>query len=139
MFKPILEIMSIYDAKEIKYRLEEQEDAAILHVGVNGQSTHYEIAIIATSDKNDITVRVMQLARLPEAKRAAILSVINEQNNHFRFVKFVLDNDGDINLLWDCPVSAQNVGGMCWEITVRIMGIINDAFPEFMKCLWGAE
>lgn len=138
MFKPILEIMSVYDAKEIKYRLDERENTTLLHVGVNGKDTHYEIIVISNSDNNDISLRVMQLTRVPEAKREAILAVINAQNDRFRFIKFALDDNGDINLMWDSPVSAQNIGEMCWEITMRITGIVNDAYPEFMKCIWAS-
>lgn len=138
MFKPMLEIMSVLDAKEFKYRVEEREDLTALHMGINGKDTHYEIVIFATSDNNSVAMRANQLTRVPEEKRDAMLKVINERNNRYRFVKFTLDNDADVNLEWDAPDASQNIGEMCWEMTLRMLRIVNESFPEFMKCIWAS-
>lgn len=139
MFKPILEIMSTYDARNIKYRLDEQETATLLHVPINGKYSFYEILVISNDDENDFTLRIQPLVRVPEDKAEAVLRVVNDINARFRFVKFYLDKSHDVCMQWDSPVSGQNAGEMCFEITARAMSIINTVYPEIMKVIWGTE
>ena len=77
------------------------------------------------------------IANTPGEKTAKMLLVLNECNHKFRWVKFYLDNDNDVVANGDVIFDEQNVGDACIELVMRTASIIDDAYPEIMKGIWG--
>ena len=100
----------------------------------NGPS--YRIHFISNDDDNDVAVRVFSLMSVTEANRDKILPVINELNVKYRFVKFVCDSDGDLNVEYDFPVRGSAPAESAGEIVARFVKIINDSYPVLMRALW---
>ena len=100
----------------------------------NGSS--YRIQFISTDDDNDVAVRVFGLISVEDGKGSRVLPVLNQLNSKFRYVKFVMDDDGDINVEYDFPVRATRVEDSAEEIVIRFVRIIDDAFPDLMHALW---
>ena len=83
-----------------------------------------------------MAVRVIALTRVEEEKVPVILPVINELNVKYRFVKFTLDKDNDINVEYDYPVSCSNPGESAEEIMIRFVQIIDESYPSLMRAMW---
>ena len=96
----------------------------------------YRIRFISEDDDNDVSVRVFSLVEVDESMRAKVLPIINEFNSKYRFVKFVLGSDGAINLEYDYLVRCPNPAVSAREIVIRIVKIIDDAYPELMRAMW---
>ena len=62
-------------------------------------------------------------------------------NLKVRFLKFVMDADGDINVEYDFPVRSGDecIGEMVFEIFVRAMSILDNEYGIFMKALYTDE
>lgn len=71
-----------------------------------------------------------------ESKYAKGLITCNAMNARFRWAKFYLDDDSDIAVESDAIVNEATVGPVCREMVLRLIGIIDDAYPEFMKARW---
>ncbi len=97
---------------------------------------NYRIRFISTDDGNDVSVRVIGLIRVEANQRADIINVLNELNRKYRYVKFVCDNDNDINVEYDFPTSASNPAESALEMVLRVAKIIEEAYPEIMRTLW---
>ena len=103
----------------------------------NGGS--YRIRFISSDEDNDVSVRVFSLISLKGEQRTNILPAINFINNKFRFVKFVVDKDGDVNVEYDYPVRTIDPASSAEEIAIRFAQIIDDAYPILMKAMWGGN
>ena len=128
----------LISSTDFKVFTEENENNSTvwLQFGIeNGPS--YRIKFISTSDNdNDVAVRVFSIISVDDEKKAKILPALNRINSHYRFVKFVIDNDNDINIEYDFLQSAVRVEASAEELIIRIVRIIDEAYPELMKALW---
>jgi len=92
----------------------------------------------SSDDGNSVAVRVFDVvSQVPEEKQAAMMDAMNRCNKKFRYVKFFMEEDKTLTASYDMPQEGANVGDVAFEILVRFMKIIDEAYPEFMKVLWG--
>ena len=61
----------------------------------------------------------------------------NAMNLNYRWVTFFLDRDNDVAVDADAMVSVEDAGRVCSDIVVRMVDIVDKAYPEFMKVKWG--
>lgn len=137
MFKATREIKNIFDKKGIKYRLVDKDEVSYIEAGIRGENfSSLDVCYFSRDNDNDVSVRVMQICKVPEGKLAQMLIALNDCNNRFRYVKFVMDKDRDINLEYDMPLKNTDVGEIATELIIRIMKIMEEAYPIFMKALY---
>lgn len=132
---------AIYDElkkdSNLKVFTDEHSDSSNvwLQFGIkNGGS--YRIRFISKDDDNDVAVRVFSMLTVDENHRDKVLPALNKLNARFRYVKFVLDDDGDVNLEYDYLVRDPDPAASAREIVIRIVKIVDDAYPEIMRAIW---
>ena len=109
--------------------------AAWLQFGIkNGGS--YRIRFISKDDDNDVAVRIFELVSVDKSQFAKVLPVINNLNAKYRYVKFVLDNDGDVNVEYDYLMRCPDPAASAMELIIRIVKIVDEAYPELMRAMW---
>jgi len=84
-----------------------------------------------------VSVRAYSIVNVQPSKKAAVMIAVNELNNQYRYVKFTLDGDNDVNAEYDLPVRCDNPGPVCTEMFVHFMKIIDKAYPTLMQAIWG--
>jgi len=138
VFKATREIAAKLDSEEIKYSILTGNDSSTVQVKYSGDNfSTLEILFISRDDDNDVAVRAWGfVSGISKEKRDKMIGVANAMNDRFRYVKFVLDNDDDLNITYDIPMSTTNVGEVAREIISRFVNIADEAYPEFMKALW---
>lgn len=131
----------IYDALRqrngLKVFTEETDSSSRvwLQFGIkNGGS--YRIQFISTDDDCDVAVRIFDLISIDPEKIGKILTVINELNCKYRYTKFTLTKDNNINVEYDYPVSGKHPEESAVEIVIRMTQIVDDAYPELMHAMW---
>lgn len=138
MYKAIEQIKREFENKGIKYAFDEQEDSQIIRAGIpieNGP--RIMVLFIARDDDNDIAVRVFGLiSQVKEPQKKELLDALNICNSKFRFYKFYIDADNDVNVEYDFLTEANNIGPMALEALVRISSILDEAYPIMMKALY---
>lgn len=100
----------------------------------NGGS--YRIRFINTDNDNDVAVRIFGLVSVDESRREKVLPVLNKLNAKYRFVKFLMAEDGDINVEYDYLVADPNPAASAMELIARIVKIVDDVYPELMRAMW---
>lgn len=67
-----------------------------------------------------------------------VLNLINEINREYKFLKFVLDKDGDINIEYDLPhaMEEEYLGAEVMAIFVVIATVVDEVYGRFMNILW---
>ncbi len=122
----------------LKVFIEEDGNAGIvwLQFGIkNGGS--YRIRFISKDDDNAVAVRVFGLLKIDDSHTNKLLPILNQLNCKYRYVKFVLDQEGDINVEYDYLLCCPNPAASAKEIVIRIVQIINESYPELMRAMWG--
>ena len=66
---------------------------------------------------------------------------MNSLNAKYRFVKWVLDKDGDIHVEFDMPSGTPPVilGDLALEVFLRMVKIADDAYPTIMRKIWSEQ
>ena len=122
---------------DLKVFTEDSDDSseAWLSFGINNGPS-YKIRFISRDNDNDVAVRVFALMSADEANRSKLLPVINELNAKYRYVKFVCDSDGDLNVEYDFPVTGSSPAESAGEIVARFVRIIDESYPVLMRAMW---
>ncbi|MBR6308590.1 MAG: YbjN domain-containing protein [Lachnospiraceae bacterium] len=81
--------------------------------------------------------------KIPEDRYDIIFRMLNECNDAYNHVKFVLNTSGpdvgQISAREDDIIQLDSCGPECFELMLRMVRIVEDAYPKFMKVLWGGE
>ena len=139
MFKATKLISEELDRREINYDIEEGENASMLVVGFaieNGPSVR--VGFISADDDNSVAIRIIGLVRnIHDTKLDQVLNVVNNCNKKYRYVKFTL-NEKNMNVEFDMPKFTPDnaVGPVAVEMLVRMMQIVETAYPEIMRAIW---
>lgn len=140
MYKATKLIAQAMDDAGLKYRADENEKNSYIIAGFgvdNGPDVR--VQFISTDNDNDVAIRLFGLVGIKdEAKKVAVCTVLNQLNAKYRYLKFVLDKDGDVNVEYDLALrtSDEKVGPICCEVFIRMMKIIDEAYPMIMRAMW---
>ncbi len=131
-------IENAFAAKELKYQVEEIGPISMVICGFSGENCTVRVNLISTDEDCDVKLLSMPITRFPKARMSEGYELMNELNSKFRFVKWVIDKDGDIHLEYDIPSSTPAVilGEVVFEVFLRMVKIADDAYPTIMKQIW---
>lgn len=130
-----LQFFSEYlDAKEIKYSVEDSNRLSVFLRGDN-MSTIRTIFVFG-NDGKDVAIRIFSVAKVPKDKLFKFYFVCSELNSKFRWVKFYVDDDGELTVAHDAVIDPYTIATECFELLMRICHIIDQAYPLLMKILW---
>lgn len=133
-------ITEAFDKHDIKYHVDEREDASIIEASFAvSMGPQIDARFISKDDDNDVAVRVYGLiCKVPEPRRAAVLEACNTLNGKIRFVKFYLDAENSVNMEADLPLNTGDdcIGECCFELFVRIMQILDAEFHVLAEALY---
>ena len=107
-----------------------------------GRGSYAIMHFINHDNDNDVAVRIIGLVSdVPMDKRLRVMEACNVLNNKIRYLKFSLDDDGDVNVEYDFLVHSPNegIGEMAFEIFLRTTHILNSEFGIFMKAIYSDE
>ena len=115
-------IAKTFSEKGLKYRTREAGKLSMVEAGFDGKIV------------KNVSVRSTEIACYPEDKREMGYKRCNVINNKYRFLKFVMDDDGNVNAQFDFPqeTSDECLGMMAREIFIRSMNIIDESYRDIM-------
>ena len=128
-------IAKTFSEKGLKYRTREAGKLSMVEAGFDGKIVkNVIIRFLSADDDNDVSVRSTEIACYPEDKREMGYKRCNVINNKYRFLKFVMDDDGNVNAQFDFPqeTSDECLGMMAREIFIRSMNIIDESYRDIM-------
>lgn len=126
--------LKFMDEKGIEYTDRDENVVEVAYSGVNVRA----IPIYVDFDDNGsqcVAFKCWEIANFKN-KLAAGLIACNELNKKWRWVKFYIDNDGDIIADNDSIVSSDTCGSECFEIVRRMVNIIDESYQTIMQALW---
>ena len=140
IYKATKLVAAAFEQENLKHAVRETEAFSFVDASFTGNNCTVRIRFINSDDDNDVKVLTENFAKFPASKRAKGLELINDLNRHYKYVKFAIDDDGDLTAQYDLPVSAddENLGKMVIEIAMRCAKIVDDSYPKIMQSIWGA-
>lgn len=88
-------------------------------------------------DDSHVHTECVNFVKVPESAYDKMYKLMNDLNSKYKLLKFVLDEKrGEIKAMDDAVISLDTCGEECFEIMIRAVGIIQDAFPEIQRTIW---
>jgi len=127
-------IKNYFDQKGTKYR---ELDNGLLSVSYNADNTS-DITIILSVDEDEGKVEFFSfsIGQFKQEQFAQGLIACNDCNAKYRWVKFYINDDNRICVRSDAIIDESTCGEECREVIMRMVGIIDECFPVFMKARW---
>ena len=142
-YRAISLISEAFDRHNIKYQIIDSGDFQEIQAGYGIKAGPLvAVRFISRDRKNDLEIRVIGLVNgVPEEKRPKLLAVCNTLNCRYRFVKFCMNDEGNISVELDTPTSTgdESVGEMAFELFVRTVQIMNMGYPSIAQVLYAPE
>lgn len=109
----------------------------VLRAGWNFEGGSIEIFFRFDEKDEHVHLEGMNFITVPENKYDAMYKTVNQCNDDYTHIKFVLDTkDGQINAREDAVIQLDSCGEECFELMIRMVRVVEDAFPKFMKAMW---
>ena len=119
------------DREGVRYN-DENDNIFITYDVENAGSVTVMVSFDDSGHVNFLSLPVMELT---QSKFAAALVACNALNNQYRWVRFYL-KDNDICADADAVVDEDTCGRECMEYVLRMVDIIDKAYPQLMKVKW---
>ncbi len=130
VFKPTQAIKDALTGQNIKCDIIEGDGSSAVITGFDLKSgDQATIHFISLNDNNDVAIRAFGLAHTDSAHAAAVREAINQIHCQFRYAKFTLHDDGDVNMEMDIPQETVDVGKVATELLIRSLDIMAEASP----------
>ncbi len=125
------------DAKNLKYDVEEGDGHTLVSISTGAENmTSIRVNLFIDDDNSHVSLCVIGFIRVKPENFANALIACNSCNQKYRWVKFVIDDDMDINAMDDAVTNPDSAGEELFELMVRMMQVVDDSYPVFMKSLW---
>lgn len=127
-------VSAFLEAKETKAK-EINED--LLKIGWDIKDTSIDIFFKFDDSDTHVHIEGINFIKVPEDKYEIMYKVLNDCNYMYTHVKFALDTEqGQIVAMDDAVIQLDSCGEECFELMLRMLQIVEDAYPKFMKAIW---
>ena len=127
--------MNYMNENDIKFVDRDDRSLSVTYVGDNARSIKVNV-IFDDDDSGCVHFVSFDVGHFDDAKKMDGYILCNKMNTRFRWVKFSIDDDNDVVVDMDAVVEIGTAGEECSQLVKRIVGIIDDAYPEFMRAIF---
>lgn len=128
-------VASFMESKGIKSIAMLKED--LLRIGWDFEGGSMDIFLKFDESDTHVHLEGINFIKVPEGKYDAMYKVLNECNDQYTHVKFVLDTqEGQLNARDDDVIQLDSCGEECFELMIRMLKVVEAAYPKFMKVMW---
>lgn len=137
MFSAIEEITERFTERDIRFRLQNNEEQTRIFADVLVDYTTFTVVFIVEGESSDVSVRIPHYVRFLEKEYRDVLRVTNDLNEKYRFCKFTVNSRvGSVTLEYDFPQNTENIGDAAVEILQRMIQIAEESYPVYMRAIW---
>lgn len=85
------------------------------------------------SNNQIVYIRIWNLLKIPDQFNSIALTIINELNNTYRFVRFYLNTDNGIDVFVDSLIHSGTIGKTCINLGIVIAKICDTVYPKLAE------
>ncbi len=130
---------SLLQEQGLRYREIELDDGkSAVECGFKLNGATFKIVLIFSANGKYVDLRSYGFASAPQDRLGNVLITCNELNKQFKWVKFLVDDDGDVNAEDDAIIDPNTGADECLELMMRMADIVSEhAYPVIMKAIYG--
>ena len=136
MLKSTEEFVCFLNQNNLKYCLDSinANDNEQITMCITSQ-TMSDITIHFLFDSNNqiVYIRIWNLLKIPDQFNSIALTIINELNNTYRFVRFYLNTDNGIDVFVDSLIHSGTIGKTCINLGIIIAKICDSIYPKLIE------
>ena len=136
MLKSTEEFVCFLNQNNLKYCLDSitANDNEQITMCITSQ-TMSDITIHFLFDSNNqiVYIRIWNLLKIPDQFNSIVLTIINELNNTYRFVRFYLNTDNGIDVFVDSLIHSGTIGKTCINLGIIIAKICDTVYPKLAE------
>lgn len=118
----------------LKHDVQQLGSQSVLISGITGHSDTYKFIFVKDGDAgNDVALRIMGISRCSRHQYDLVYEVLNELQLKYRFLRFTIDNDGDINGEYDFPTTYEDIGKGAVEMCLRLTIMLDDCIAKLKQ------
>ena len=142
---PAFAVNAQYSTTKAFLKVMDREKAKYSYLGVNEDNKEQinvtakgdnkeklEIKIFFHEDLDSVSMRSWYVISFDKANLAKVLAAVNQLNNDYKYVKFVVDeSDYSVDAEIDCPLRDDDCAGeIAFDALYYIEEIVDRAYPE---------
>ena len=136
MLKSTEEFVCFLNKNNLKYCLDSinANDNEQITMCITSQ-TMSDITIHFLFDSNNqiVYIRIWNLLKIPDQFNSIALTIINELNNTYRFVRFYLNTDNGIDVFVDSFIQTGTIGNTCMNLGIITAKICDTVYPKLAE------
>ena len=128
---------AFFDAQGLKYGIAGDKDEVLLTVFPMKNKDGIKLMVIFDEDETGCSIHTDDFAKFPESKLNDMLKLVNDLNDRFRWIKFVVDTKNlTIEASDDAVIQLDSVGDEVLRCCIHFIGIVDQAYPEIMRAIF---
>lgn len=124
------------EAEGLKFTHERDGVTSLCFGGGDFSYPHLKKFVIFDEDGGSARLLASRFAQIPEGRHDAAVRMCNAFNSRFRWVRFYIDEDGELTCDVDAVITDESCPEACTELVYRMASIVDTAYPEIMKTIW---
>ncbi len=129
--------MAFLDSKGVGYEANEEKNLIRIKSATKNMDPGIEVLVIFDEGET-IGLRTFGYVNFPEEKTELMYKICSEVNKDYRWAKFYVDEEYHmVTLADDAVVEPDTCGEEVFRLVGNLVIIGGDAYPHFMKGLWG--
>lgn len=139
MVNTAIEFIKRLDSEGKKYTSEERKDQSdVVSLNFSAKNCNsMTIRFFFDGDGKSVAVRCFSLCTYTKEKVPEAIYESNKLNNEYRWVRFSIDKDNELAVSADAIITEQSAADVCYELLARMVNIIDDTYPRYMRIRWG--
>lgn len=136
MLKSTEEFVCFLNQNNLKYCLDsinandnEQITMCITSETLSDITIHF----LFDSNNQIVYIRIWNLLKIPDQFNSIALTIINELNNTYRFVRFYLNTDNGIDVFVDSFIQTGTIGNTCMNLGIITAKICDTVYPKLAE------
>ena len=136
MLKSTEEFVCFLNQNNLKYCLDsinanynEQITMCITSQTLSDITIHF----LFDSNNQIVYIRIWNLLKIPDQFNSIALTIINELNNTYRFVRFYLNTNNGIDVFVDSLIHSGTIGKTCINLGIVIAKICDSIYPKLTE------
>lgn len=127
------DFLDLLDKNKIKYTYKglDKDNDDHLTITYDGDSYSLTLHWYFTEDNQHVSIRGWDLISFKKSDFADVVKTVNDLNSSYKYVTFEVDtSDNTVTVSYDFITPAGGDADVCAEVLVRMVMIVDDAFPS---------
>lgn len=134
---PLQDIKDAFDRTDTKYRESSNGKVWEVVAGFTGKEKNYSIKYMCTSPQDDsLAIRIFGIVSVERHQYGRVYPVLQQLQDKYRFLRFTLDKDGDVNVEYDMTCCSTGAGLAALEMAIRITQILDECYPQLKRAAY---